>query len=60
MQFFARDSAGYLTVASSQLWIFFAFASTFIAATFGYWEWKDRKLRLKDLRSVEADECKEP
>jgi len=60
MQFFARDSVGQLTVASSQLWVFFAFAIPLTAATFGYWKWKDRKLRLKDLRNVEADEFKEP
>jgi hypothetical protein len=51
---------GQLTVASSQLWLFFAFAIPLTAATFGYWKWKDRKLRLKDLRKVESDEFKEP
>jgi len=60
MQFFARDSTGHLTVASSQLWIFFAFAVPLTATTFGYWKWQDRKLRLKDLRKVGAEEYKEP
>lgn len=60
MQFFARDLAGRLTVAASQLWVFFALAVPFTAATFGYWKWKDRRLRLKDVRNVETDEYKEP
>lgn len=60
MQFFARDLAGHLTVAASQLWVFFALAVPLTAATFGYWKWKDRRLRLKDVSGVEADEYKEP
>ncbi len=47
MQFFGTDSAGRFTVTSSQLWIFFALAAPFTAATFGYWKWMDRKEKSK-------------
>lgn len=47
MQFFSTDSMGSLTVSSSSLWMFFAIAVPFTAATFAYWKWTDRKQKLK-------------
>ena len=44
-------------MTSSQLWIFFALAAPFTAATFGYWKLMDRKQKLKAcLHKVEMEE----
>lgn len=47
MQFFGTDLGGGFTVASSELWIFFALAAPFTVVTFGCWKWMDRTQKLK-------------
>lgn len=47
MQFFSKDTGGGLTVASSELWIFFVLAVPFTAFTFVYWKWMERTQKSK-------------